>query len=314
MAVEAVRSLVGERGHVADLKVDVVDNASGDDSIAVLEDAIAANGWGEWVRLIKSQINTGFAGGNNLALRPALTAEPAAHYFLLLNPDAQLYPGALVAMLEFMETRRAAGIAGPCTEIGRGNLRGTAFRFHGVTSEFCRATHLRLLDRVFHRWILAPEAATVAHPTDWLSGGCMLIRKRAFEETGLFDDRFFLYFEETDFCKRARAQGWQSWYVPSARVVHFAGASTGVTGENSLLRRVPDYWFRSRNYYFAKHHSRIYKHVVDVAWLAGHVVSRTSLLLRDRPRAEPPGFLRSFLHHNLVPRFLQRKPREVTPP
>jgi len=314
MAVEALRSLEVERDAVSELRVAVVDNASGDDSVAVLHEAIRAYGWHDWVRVIESERNLGFGRGNNLALRPELAADPAPHYFLLLNPDAELYPGALGAMVDFLEVRQEAGIAGPCTEIGRGNVRGTAFRFPGIASEFCRASHLAVMDRLFHRWILAPEARPEAHETDWLSGGCMLISRRVFEETGAFDDGFFLYFEETDLCRRARAQGWQSWFVPSARIVHFAGASTGVTGEGSLEQPVPDYWFHSRNHYFAKHHSRIYKLAVDLAWLAGHLLSRCLRAIRGRPPAEPPGFLKSFVRHNLVPRSFRPKPTEPAAP
>lgn len=311
LACAAIESLAGERAAFGAFDVTIVDNASGDDSIERLRGRIERDGFSSWVRLIESQRNVGFAGGNNLALRSALAAPPAANYFLLLNPDAEVRPGAVRKLVEFLEVRRGAGIAGPRTEIGVGNVRGTAFRYHGVRSEFCQAVHLALADRLFRRHVLAPPAATSPHPTDWISGGCMLIRRRTLEETGLFDDRFFLYYEETDFCRRARAQGWQCWFVPEAEVIHHAGAATGITGDTALQRRVPDYWFESRNYYYSKHHARLYKRLVDLAWLSGHLLSRTLRALRGRPPAEPPHFLADFLRHNFVPRFLKRSRTRV---
>jgi GT2 family glycosyltransferase len=71
-----------------------------------------------------------------------------------------------------------------------------------------------------------------------------------FEQVGLFDEGFFLYFEEVDLALRAARAGWESWYVPAARVVHEAGASTGATGGRELERRMPRYWFESRRRYF----------------------------------------------------------------
>lgn len=131
LAIRALASLEGERPTVAGLEAVVVDNASGDGSAERIRAAIQERGFGSWARLVENPTNSGFGAGNNLVLREALARPDPPDHVLLLNPDAALDRGALARLVEFLDSHPRAGFAGPRTEVGRGNLRGTAFRFPG---------------------------------------------------------------------------------------------------------------------------------------------------------------------------------------
>jgi GT2 family glycosyltransferase len=100
----------------------------------------------------------------------------------------------------------------------------------------------------------------------------MMIRKRLIDDIGLLDEAFFLYFEEVDFFYRAANAGWQTWYVPTSKVMHIEGASTGI----KLTKRRPKYWYNSRRRYFIKHHGVLGLVYTDLLWLLG----RLSFLIR----------------------------------
>jgi GT2 family glycosyltransferase len=300
LALRCLESLARERECVPGLAAIVVDNASGDGSAEKLRAAVQDRDWGGWAEVLASSRNGGFAAGNNLALRPALEHAAPPRYFLLINPDAALDPGALQVMVAFLEDHPGAGIVGPRTEIGRGNLRGTAFRFPGVLNSLDEGAHFGPLTRLLARWQLAPPPRSEAHATDWVSGGCMLIRREVFERVGLFDEGFFLYFEEVDLCLRAARAGWETWYEPAASIVHDAGASTGATGGHELGRRMPRYWFESRRRYFLKNRGRLACVAADLAWVLGNTFWNVRRALTGAPRQEPPRFYRDFVRFNFL--------------
>jgi hypothetical protein len=304
LAIRCLSSLAGERGRLGELAAWVVDNASGDGSPARIRGAIEESGWPGWARLIESPLNGGFGAGNNHALREALSAASPPDYFLLLNPDAAVDPGAVAALADFLASHPRAGIAGPRTEIGRGDLRGTAFRFPGILNSLDEGLHLGPVTRLLRRWQLAPPPRAEAHRADWVSGGCMLIRRALLEEVGLFDEGYFLYFEEVDLCARAARAGWETWYVPAASIVHEAGASTGASAGRELERRMPRYWFESRRRYFLKHRGRAVCLLADLAWAAGNSLWNLRRWLTRAPRKEPIGFWLDFVRFNLLGREL----------
>ena len=304
LAVRCLASLAAERAGVAELQAVVVDNASGDGSPGRIGAAIAEHGWGGWARLVESRINGGFGAGNNLALRTALAEPDPPDYFLLLNPDAALDAGALATLVQFLAEHPRAGMAGPRTEVRRGHLGGTAFRFPGILNSLDEGLHFGPLTRLLARWQLAPPPRAEAHPTDWLSGGCVLIRRALLEEVGLFDEGFFLYFEEVDLSWRAARSGWESWYVPAASVLHEAGASTGASAGRELERRMPRYWFESRRRYFLKNRGRAVCLLADLAWSGGNALWNLRRWIARAPRKEPLGFWRDFVRFNLLGREL----------
>lgn len=230
----------------------VVDNASTDGSAEMVEKEFAESPVS--VRLIPSTVNLGFGGANNRAI-----PEARGKYLVLLNSDAFLHPGALGRALEHMESNPAAGIGGGCLVDGEGHRQPSARRFHsiwrdwlvmtGISARFPRS---RILNPLDYSWG-DPE-----HPVavDWTPGAFWVLRREALESVGLFDPRFFLYYEETDLCRRIKAAGFEVLYWPDVVVTHLGGESsrelrpTGAVGiSNSELWRM-----RSTLLYYRKHH------------------------------------------------------------
>jgi hypothetical protein len=134
---------------------------------------------------------------------------------------------------------------------------------------------------------------------EWVSGASLMLRRGVIEAIGLLDEGFFLYFEEVDYCLRARQAGWEVWYVPESRVVHFEGASTGI---RTASRRRPSYWFASRRRFFAKHYGIAGLVAADALWAVGHAslrARRTLGLGRGGDIPDPPGIAKDLLWGDL---------------
>ncbi len=306
LVIDCLKSLAEEIAAIPGARVEVVDNASGDNSVARLAQAIGENGW-SWVTLRALSANGGFAFGNNAAIGPALTGDRPPRYVLLLNPDTYIRPGALRALLSFMEVHPDVGIAGSRIENPDGSPRRTAFQFHTILGEFSSAAKIGFIQRLLARWTIAPPVRDEPHPIDWVSGAAMLVRAEVFHAIGLLDDRYFMYYEEMDFCRRATLAGWACWYVPQSRVVHLVGQASGVTGTKRPRRRTPRYWFESRRHYYLKMHGRMYKFLADIAWTLGFACWRVRRWLLRQPDDQPPYMLRDFIAFN----FLGSIPRTI---
>ena len=241
MVIDCLASLAGERGGSFDMDVVVIDNASGDASIDELNHAVASNGWSDWVRIAALTDNRGFAAGNNIVLSDRTPPKP--DFLWLLNPDTYLRRGALSGLLGVMRQHPQAGLVGSCLEWPDGKQQHSMFRFHTLTTEFFSSLPLGPLTPLFERFSAAPHPRRETARFDWLSGASLLIRADVVDQIGLMDESFFLYFEETDFCLRARMRGWECWLAGDSRVVHLVGQCTGVTDRNRGEIRRPSYWF-----------------------------------------------------------------------
>lgn len=195
----------------------VIDNDSNDGTPDIIRDEYPT------VKLIESGRNAGFAAANNLALEHV-----TGQYLVLVNPDSILQPDAVAAALAYLEDHPKCGIVGGLLTDEDGTphpsarlfptgwnkllmLSGLAERFSG--SRFFGAGDFRWFD---HRKPLA---------VDWVPGAFTVIRRGMIEEIGFFDERFFLYYEETDLCLRAREYGWETHFLPDSVIVHEGGAS-----------------------------------------------------------------------------------------
>ena len=265
LTVDCLRSLQGELP-AGGSRVLVVDNASGDGSVAKVRGAIDANGWGAWASVLPMERNGGFAFGNNAGIRDAL--RDGAEYVLLLNPDTVVRPGALRTMLEFMDAHPDVGICGGSQEDAAGVLQHTAHRFPSPLGELDRGARLGALRRVLRRHVDVPPEPTAVRPCDWVGGACMMIRSNVFETVGLFDEGYFLYYEEVDFCARAAAAGFKICFVPQARIVHFEGQATGI-GQTAQRRGA--YWYDSRRRFFIKRYGLLGLIAGDMLWAIGRL-------------------------------------------
>ncbi len=299
LVIDCLASLAPEVAALPDCKVVIVENASGDDSLARIGGAIAARGWGDWVELVASPRNGGFAAGNNVALRRLLASPRPPDHVLLLNPDTLVHPGALGAMLAFIEARPEVGIVGCRLEFPDGTPQYSAFNFPTVLSEIERGFRMGPVTRALRAHMVAPPPRNEPHPADWVSGAAMLVRREVFDQVGLMDEGYFLYFEETDFCLQAHRAGFACWYLPAARVVHLEGQSTGVVVTRKVSRPMPRYWFESRARYFRKNHGALYRSLADAAWALPHVAWKARRRLLHEHDPDPPGLFSDFVRFAL---------------
>lgn len=281
-------------------RVVVVDNDSGDQSDEKIAAAIAGNGWQSWALLVASKHNGGYAFGNNLAVRASLQAKRPPEHFLLLNPDTRARPGALGALVEFMQRDSKVGIAGSSLENPDGSRWPIAFRFPTVWSELEGGLRLGLASKLLGKWVVARNMGDEPEQVDWLPGASMIVRRQVFESIGLMDEEYFLYYEETDFCLQARRAGWTCWYVPASKVMHVAGQSTGVTDWRLAPKRRPGYLFDSRRRYFVKNHGVAYAALADLAFTTAFATWRVRRVIQGKPDTDPPHLLVDSLRNNVL--------------
>jgi hypothetical protein len=129
----------------------------------------------------------------------------------------------------------------------------------------------------------------------------MMVRKEVFDQVGVLDEGYFMYYEEMDLCLRAHRAGWQCWYVPQSRVVHLVGQASGVTGADRGRKRMPRYWFESRRHFFLKMHGRCYKVLADLSWTMGFALWRLRRWIMRKPDNDPPRMLWDFVRFNFLP-------------
>jgi GT2 family glycosyltransferase len=231
----------------------VVDNGSADGSPEMVEreftDGVAP------VRLLRSQVNLGFAAANNLAMEAA-----RGRYLVLLNSDAWLHHGALRLAIEHIERDPAVGVGGARLIGPQGQWQPSARAFptlwhvfvvlSGLASRFPKSRVFGAFDRT---WASPDQPAEV----DWVPGAFSIMRREALAQTGLFDPQFFLYCEEVDLCRRIKAKGFRVLYWPDVVVTHIGGES----GRQLTTLKFSDtesqvvLWrMRATLLYFRKHH------------------------------------------------------------
>jgi hypothetical protein len=193
----------------------VVDNQSHDGSAAMVAAEFPA------VRLIESGGNLGFAGGNNLVLE-RLRDAPESRHVLLLNPDTEAEPGSLATLVRFMDETPDAGACGPMLLNTDGSLQRNGAKFPSPLREFLGVTGLRRLAmRRYERALgYSREDFTARCEVDQVSGACLMARSEALQRVGPLDARFFMFYEEIEWCHRIKRAGWKVYYVPEARVTH----------------------------------------------------------------------------------------------
>lgn len=267
LVVDCLRSLATQSHDLRGGRVVVADNASDDGSAKRISAAIVDEGWSEWAEVLPLALNGGFSFGNNAGIRRALAAPPQPEHLLLLNPDTLARPEALRALVDFMDAHPEVGIVGSRLETADGGVDCSAHRIHSPLSELVGSARLGMLTRVLKRHVLSEPVRNEAHACDWVSGASLMVRRAVVERIGMMDEGFFLYFEEVDFCWRARRAGWQVWYVPESQVLHLEGASTGI----KRTSRRAGYWYDSRRRFFVKHYGVGGLLLADGLWALGRM-------------------------------------------
>ena len=246
-------------GSVADeplVETIVFDNASTDGSPGAVMERFPA------VHLVRSPTNLGFAAGVNRA-----AAGARGEALLVLNSDARLLPGALDQLTSLLDHTPRAALVSPSLRYPDGRPQAAAFRFPGLAQIVLDLYPVpRLTDTPLNGRIHSHVPAPIDHPL----GACMLIRHAAWRDVGPFDEGYFMYLEEVDWCRRARARGWQIWQQPAALAIHHGGSSTRQHAEAMFAQL-----WRSRLRYYARYHGPLYNRVVHL------------LVRRRLPRGHP---------------------------
>jgi len=236
----------------------VVDNASSDGSV----EAVSAKF--PQVRIICNEVNLGFAAANNKALR-----QMAGRYALLLNTDAVLTPGAVERLYRFMEENQAAAMS--CGQLlnADGSRQNSIANFPNFLTLLCKESMLRLLWPT--RYPSKRQDYAVPTPVDSCIGACLMVRKKAMDEVGLLDERYFFFMEETDWALQMKKAGRGSVFIPDAQIYHLQGQSVGPGLKGRIL------FYRSRYQYFRKWHPKSYP--LAYVLLSARLVINTALNL-----------------------------------
>lgn len=236
----------------------VVDNASADGSAEMVRESFPS------VHLIAQERNIGFAAGNNRALQAIdLGREDSPRHLLFLNPDTRVLGDALGEMVRFLDATPDAGAVGARLLHGDGGFQHSAFAFPGLWQIFFDffPLHPRLLDsrlngRYARRLYEAGRPFLVDHPL----GAALTVRAETLAQVGGFDERFFMYCEEIDLCRRIKAAGWAIYCLPQARIIHYGAQSTRQFRDRMFVAL-----WRSRLLMFEKYHSAAFCRVAR--WL-----------------------------------------------
>jgi GT2 family glycosyltransferase len=275
---QTLRGCVEPLSQMPEVRVTVVDNASPDDALDTVADLP--------IELIRSARNGGFSYGCNLG-----AARGSAPFLLFLNPDARMDAADVHTLHSALTSRPEVALAGPRLVESDGRLAWSQRRFPRLRSTFAQALFLhRLWPRAEWTDELIRDAAAyeeAAFP-DWVSGACMLVRRDAFEAVGGFDERFFLYCEDTDLCLRLRQAGYEVCYEPAARVRHVGGASSGA-GETRAIAA------RSRVLYARKHRGLLAARVEAVGVALGEATHAVAALSEPAERRGHIAALRAAL-------------------
>lgn len=208
---QCLKSLL-RKNNKLQLEIFLIDNASTDGGTKFVQQHYPH------VHLLIQKQQRGFSTNSNIAIR-----QSRGRYILLLNPDTEIVPSALKALLRFMDTHPNIGICGPQLRFPDGSLQFSCRAFPTWRSTLVRRTPLRFFlqnSSINRNHLLSDIDHNKTQEVDWILGGCMMIRQKMLEDIGLLDENFYLYCEDIDICLRAKKGNWKVYYVPTARAIH----------------------------------------------------------------------------------------------
>jgi GT2 family glycosyltransferase len=282
LTIDCLRSLECQIVEVPRSKVAICENGSSDDSLRTLRETIDQHGWADWVMLKAIEPNQGFTGGNNAILREVMSWPNPPHLVLLLNADTIVRPGALRELFDAAEAHPEAGVISPRLEWPNGNPQISCFRDRGPINEFLTAARTGLISSLLRVRDGGMPISDQPFECEWTSFACALLRREVLLQTGLLDEGFYLYFDDPDYCRRARRDGWRVLHWPTARVVHLRGRSNPTKQLVAELKRRPRYWYISRSRYFAKYYGRLGLWSANVLWWCGRCISLARELVGNK--------------------------------
>jgi GT2 family glycosyltransferase len=221
----AIKSVISDKSEIKN-EIIAVDNGSTDGSVTMLEKYKKTG----LIKLILNKVNNGFAKANNQGISQAL-----GRHILLLNSDTKVKEKAIEYLVNFADKTQEAGVVGARLLNSNGSLQQSCTTFPSLSNEFKR--YFLNQSKKFDEY--TPKGS---HPTkvESLSGAAFLITKKALEKIGKFDEKYFFYYEDIDYCKRVHDGGLGVYYLPKAVIVHYAGSSIkNVDDANRWRRFIP---------------------------------------------------------------------------
>ena len=301
LTLNCVQSVLADLGG-RDIRVSVVDNASGDGSADQIAAWIAAHPDAP-VDLIRSPTNSGFSGGHNQGI-----GSGEAEYYLVLNSDAVLRAGFFEAILKTARANPRAGFIAPRIEHEDGTPQISQFRFHSPLGELVRGAATGPVTKALSRHDVPlgpdPDPAQI----DWASFACILLNGEMVRALGPMDEGYFLYFEDAEYCLRARRAGWRVLRAPEAVAVHFRGGSGPVKEMEAARARRPGYYYRARTRFFCQAHGRTGLVAANLMFHLGRAIAQARRLIG---RPVPPaikGEWRDIWTNTLTPMNTRRTP------
>ena len=250
-----------------DYEIIVVDNNSGDKSLDMVKDILTKNYFSKQEKLvgheiiippyrtIQSPINGGFSAGNNIGIRAS-----KGEYFMILNPDIAIVSGVIEKMVEYMDKNIQVGIVGPKLLNPDKTVQYSCRRFPNYLVPFFRRTvfgRLPFAKKLVENYLMIDFDHKKTVEVDWLFGACLLVRKSATEKIGLMDERYFMYFEDMDYCRRFWENGYKIIYLSDVEIIHYhAQYSSEREGILGVLSRGGQIHLISGLKYFIKYYGK----------------------------------------------------------
>jgi GT2 family glycosyltransferase len=203
---------IKDSNFVEPLEIIVVDNDSGDGDEAYLKK------YHPEIKYIQNSKNIGMGAGTNVGIRAA-----AGEFILVMNPDIFIRGGVLEKLPDFLRKNEDVGIVAPQLLNADGTMQYSCYAWHGLLTPIYRRTFLGKFPwakKDLAEFLMTDWNHSSTRDVDWIQGSCWLVRRELFDEIGMFDDRFFMYFEDTDFCRRVWNSGRRVVYLPEVKVIH----------------------------------------------------------------------------------------------
>jgi GT2 family glycosyltransferase len=233
VTIDCLQSLASQIDDVPGTQVFLIDNASGDDSVPRLREAIEKAGWQRWITFTASPVNAGFAGGNNQGIKQILASATDFQFILLLNSDTIAGPNVLQYTVAKMRADAKIGIMS-CLLLNRDqSVQNAARRLPTPLRLAARNMSLPWIFPKLFAWANLEDPdwdrRTEIRDVGWISGAFMLIRRELIDQLGGLDENFFFYGEDVEYCHRAWKNRWKVRYDPGAWTIHLGGASSDPT-------------------------------------------------------------------------------------
>lgn len=220
---DCIEAIIQSEG-IGECEIIVIDNHSHDSSVEVIQHkfkSIPTKGF--YLQLIRNSENIGFTKATNQGLRIC-----CGRFILLLNPDTQVSKIALKNMMQILETHRRMGLVAPQLRYPNGKIQPSCRRFPERRDVIYQTTGLSYLfpnSRIFNRWKMIDFNHTEESEVDQPQGACLMTHRQVFEDIGLLDERFPMFFSDVDWCRRFKNEGWRIIFTPAAQVIHHKGSS-----------------------------------------------------------------------------------------